>query len=259
MSVGLAYREYGSGEPVLILHGLFGSGTNWSSLAKRLAAGFRVFTLDLRNHGDSPHARSMAYRDLSADVAAFMHTQSIDAATIIGHSMGGKAAMMLALLAPQRVERLCIVDIAPVDYAHDYDAILGAMRSIDLDRIERRGQADAALAASVSDPALRSFLLQNLRQRDGRWHWRIALRHLVDQIDVITGWPSLAPDLVYRGPALFVGGEHSSHLGAEHEATIRARFPMARVTHIRGAGHWVHAESPEEFGKIIDDFLEGRG
>jgi pimeloyl-ACP methyl ester carboxylesterase len=259
MSLRLAYREHGAGPPVMILHGLFGSGTNWGSLARRLANVFQVFTPDLRNHGDSPHATGMDYRALAGDVTALMDELSIDSARFIGHSMGGKTAMMLALSEPNRVERLCVVDIAPVDYGHDYDEILTAMRGIDLDRIGSREQADAALAVSVAEPALRAFLLQNLRQREGRWHWRIGLEQLRDEIDTITGWPLLPPGVVYPGPTLFVGGECSGYLGSGYEETIRGRFPRAVITRIGGAGHWVHVEAPRAFAETVDDFLRGSG
>jgi esterase len=255
MAVSLAFRDFGAADPVLILHGLFGSGTNWISVAKRLADRFHVYTLDLRNHGDSPHATSMDYRDMVGDVAAFMDAHGLGACRIVGHSMGGKTAMALALLEPERVERLCVVDIAPVDYAHDYEAILTALSQIDLEAIQGRADVDAALAASLTDPELRSFLLQNLRRRHGVWAWRIDLQAIAAQIDVITGWPWFPPEVMYRGPTLFIAGEHSGHLGPEHEALIHARFPSAVVTRIADAGHWVHAESPRAFQRLLDDFF----
>lgn len=259
MPVSLAYREFGAGDPVLILHGLFGSGTNWGSVAKRLADSFRVYTLDLRNHGDSPRASSMDYREMAGDVAAFMDAHGLDTCGVIGHSMGGKTAMVLALLEPVRVEHLCVVDIAPVDYAHDYDAILTALSRIDLAAIQRRADADAALAALLPQPELRSFLLQNLRLQHGVWAWRIDLQSIAGQIDVITGWPRLPPEAIYGGPTLFIAGERSGHLRSEHEALIRARFPSAVVRRIADTGHWVHAESPSEFGRLLDEFFAQEG
>lgn len=259
MPVSLAYRDYGRGEPVLILHGLFGSGTNWSWIAKRLADAFHVYTLDLRNHGDSPHTPSMDYRQMAGDVVAFMDEHGLDACRLVGHSMGGKTAMMLALIEPKRVERLCVVDIAPLDYTHDYDEVLAAMSRIDLAAIRGRTDADALLAASLGQPGLRAFLLQNLRRRGDAWAWRIDLQSIAAQIDAITGWPRLPREVVYRGPTLFIAGGRSAYLRPEHESLIRVPFPSAEVMRIAGAGHWVHTESPRELLELFDEFFAEGG
>lgn len=240
---------------MLILHGLFGSGTNWSSVAKHLADSFHVYTLDLRNHGDSPHAPSMDYREMAGDVLAFMDDHGLDACRLVGHSMGGKTAMVLALIEPERVERLCVVDIAPVDYRHDYDEVLAAMSRLELGAIHRRADADAVLAASLEQPELRAFLLQNLRRQGDAWVWRIGLQNIAAQIDAITGWPRLPREAVYAGPTLFIAGGRSPYLAADHESRIRALFPEAKVMRIAGAGHWVHAESSREFLQLLDEFF----
>ncbi len=159
--------EFGEGPPLLVLHGLFGSSANWRTLARRLAHQRRVLTLDLRNHGASPWAEEMSYPDLAADVAAFMHARGLACASLLGHSMGGKTAMVLALSRPRLVERLIVIDIAPVAYAHSHRDYIEAMRSLDATALARRAQADAALSAAVPDAGVRAFLLQNLVQRDG--------------------------------------------------------------------------------------------
>lgn len=252
--ISLHYTELGDGEPLVLLHGLFGSGTNLRGLAKRLAGRHRVILADLRNHGGSPHAPGMTYTDMADDLDALLTHLNADHADFVGHSMGGKAAMTLALTRAQRVRRLAVIDVAPVVYPHSYAALIGALRGVALSRLRSRGDADAALAAAVPDEATRRFLLQNLVSNAGRFRWRLNLDALERHMDAILGFPQL-PERRFPGPALFVAGGQSDYVRAEHEARIVTLFPLARIERISGAGHWVHVDQPEVLLETLQDFL----
>jgi pimeloyl-ACP methyl ester carboxylesterase len=253
MSIRLAATEYGAGQPVAILHGLFGWGRNWATIAQRLAVRHRVIALDLRNHGNSPWADTMSYAEMAEDIRDTLDRP----ATLIGHSMGGKAAMVAALAGgpgEHWVERLIVVDIAPVDYPEP-TAELEAMRHLDLAAITRRSEADHQMAADIPDPAERAFLLQNLVFGDGLPHWRLNLAGIGESMPDILGFPDL-PGATYRGPALFIAGAESGYLRPKHESAIRKRFPAAEFVRIPNATHWVHAEQPEAFLAAVERFLE---
>jgi esterase len=255
-TVTLHYQELGSGPPLVILHGLFGSAANWRAVARGLAGRYRVILADLRNHGASPHAPSMDYRDQAADVGALLHSLGLERASLIGHSMGGKVAMTLALTAPERVERLVVVDIAPVRYPPSHDRFVRAMRDLDLSAVTRRADAEHELEADVPDLQVRQFLLQNLISREGRWRWRLNLDALAAERDAIYGFPDL-DDSRYHLPALFVAGEQSDYVGEATHERIRTLFPAAVIDVVPGAGHWVHAEQPDAVRERIEPFLKG--
>jgi len=257
MSLQLAATEYGTGPPVAILHGLFGSGRNWHSIAQRLAATYRVIVFDLRNHGASPWADSMDYVEMAADVGAALAERGCGRAALIGHSMGGKVAMAAALSAPETVERLVVVDIAPVVYRPHHLGLVRAMRALDLDAVTRRVQADASLAAAVPDPAERGFLLQNLVLGDGRPRWRVNLAAIEREMGSLAGFPDPPPGAVYPDPALFIAGAGSDYLRPEPESAIRRLFPTARIERVEKAGHWVHAEQADVFFALVEKFLAG--
>jgi pimeloyl-ACP methyl ester carboxylesterase len=261
MTVRLAATEYGSQDhpgvvPVTILHGLFGSGRNWGSIAQRLAARRPVIAFDLRNHGASAWADGMQYGEMAEDVLAMLDERGYRRAALIGHSMGGKTAMLAALRDPDMIERLVVVDIAPVAYRPHHLALMHAMRALDLAAIKRRGEADAALAAAVPDAAERGFLLQNLVFGPGP-RWRLNLEAIERQMPTLAGFPAVPAETVYRGPALFVAGGRSDYLLPEHEPAIRRLFPQARIARIPDAGHWVHAEQPQAFVDLVEGFLDG--
>lgn len=240
--------------PLLIVHGLFGSARNWGATARRLSAGRRVIVPDLRNHGESPWAASHRYADLAADLAEVLAAEE-GPADILGHSMGGKAAMMLALSHPARVRRLIVADIAPVAYGHDQRQHIRAMRALPLDGVTMRGEADRRLAATTQDPALRAFLLQSLDLRaEGGPRWRLNLDTLEAEMPHILGWPS--PEGHFNGPTLFLSGGESHYVLPAHRPTIAALFPAARFARIPGAGHWLHAEKPREFEAAVQVFLD---
>src|SRR5689334_15402070 len=247
MPVQLAATEYGAGPPVAILHGLFGSGRNWRAIAQQLAAHHHVLAFDLRNHGASPWADGMAYGEMAEDVRASLHTRGIARAAVLGHSMGGKVAMVMALLHSAEVDRLVVVDVAPTANPPALLAYVRAMRAADLRRVKRRSEVEAELAGAVPDPAERAFLVQNLLIGDGETRWRLNLEAIERGFPEIAGFPEFPPERVYSGPTLFVAGARSNYIGPEHETIIRRLFPKAQIIRIDGAGHWVHAEQPQAF------------
>ena len=253
-AIALHQHSLGAGPPLLILHGLFGSGTNWRSVARGLADCRHVFVLDLRNHGHSPHHDEMDYTVLAADVAAFMDDAGIEVADIIGHSMGGKTAMRLALDSPERVSRLMVVDIAPAPSGSDHLPLIDAMLAMPVNRYTRRSEADTALAATVAESSLRSFLLQNLTGGPQGLRWRINLPAIRAAMPALVSFP-LGEDEIYPGEAVFVRGALSDYVREEHAGTIARHFPGAQLQTVQDAGHWVHAEQPECFLEIARRFL----
>ena len=263
MTIRLTAVEYGADRqedrPVLaILHGLFGSARNWDSIARRLAAHQRVISFDLRNHGASDWADSMNYAEMAEDVRAALHERGHHRCALLGHSMGGKAAMVAALGHPDEVERLVIVDIAPVPYSPHHLGLVQAMRALDLSGITRRSEADARLAAAVPNAGERGFLLQNLLFENGHARWRLNLEAIEREMPALVGWPPIEPGTAYPGPALFVAGGRSDYVLPEYEPAIRRLFPAAEIRRIDNAGHWVHAEQPSAFLSIVEPFLTSK-
>ena len=257
MPVALESTVIGQGPPALVLHGLFGSGTNWRSIARKLGNRLACHLVDQRNHGRSPHARDMSYPALAADVHAYLDTHEIERAGFVGHSMGGKTSMTLALTAPERVRWLVVADIAPAPSPSDHRPILDALTTLPVDRLPSRAAAEAALAPAIPDLRLRRFLLQNLVHAGaGGLRWRIDLDAIANALPDLTDFPSTAPDAVYEGPTLFVRGECSDYVAAHHEPRIGALFPAASVVTVAGAGHWLHAEQPAAVTAHIEAFLD---
>ncbi len=252
----LAETRHGpaSGLPLVIAHGLFGAGRNWGALARRLSAGRPVIAVDLRNHGASDRADLHGYGDLAADLAETIAAHG-GVADLLGHSMGGKAAMRLALERPALVRRLVVADIAPVAYAHSQGPLVAAMQALPLGGITTRTEADRLLAASVPDPGLRAFLLSALDLSARPPRWRLNLPVLAAEMPRITGWEPVPGR--FAGPALFLSGARSDYLGPGHHAAILAQFPAARFAAIEGAGHWLHVEAPEDFARAVVGFLDG--
>jgi esterase len=242
--------------PVVLLHGLFGSARNFGTLQKSLAAtGKRVVALDLRNHGGSPHDEDTAYAAMAADVVETLADMEALPCRLLGHSMGGKVAMRLALDQPAHVERLIVADIAPVAYRHANQAIAAAMLALPLRPGMTRAEASAALADTVTDPGVRSFLLLNLRLGAGEDPgWQIGLSELAAGMDAIQGWEDGGPR--YEGPSLFVAGGKSDYVPPSAHDAIRALFPRATMAVLPKAGHWLHAEDPTGFLATILPFLE---
>ena len=248
--------QAGDGPPVVFLHGLFGAARNFGGFQRALAARFRVIALDMRNHGASPHGADMRYPTMAADVLETLEALHALPAAVIGHSMGGKAAMAMALTEPAAVGRLLVSDIAPVDYVHGNHGIAAAMRAIPLTAGLTRSAASEALVAVVPDPGVRAFLLANLRPGDPP-SWRIGLGEIEAAVPDLEGWVPIAG--TYDGPALFVTGARSDYVLEEHRPIIRALFPRARFVAVKHAGHWVHADNPAGFGSVLDGFLAAWG
>ncbi|UWQ17584.1 alpha/beta fold hydrolase [Jannaschia sp. M317] len=234
--------------PLLIAHGLFGSARNWGVIAKRLSDTRQVVAVDMRNHGASAWQDGHSYSDLAADLAEVIGDRPHD---VIGHSMGGKAAMMLALTRPQAVRRLIVADIAPVSYGHTQAHLIAAMRAVDLSRVTRRSDAAAQLAI-VPDDGTRSFLLQSLDVSQGRW--TLNLDTLESEMPKIIGFPKVAGH--FAGPTLFLSGGDSDYVLPEHRDGIKTLFADAKFARIPGAGHWLHAQKPREFEAACRAFLD---
>ncbi|MDR3529761.1 MAG: alpha/beta fold hydrolase [Rhodopila sp.] len=244
--------QAGEGPAVVLLHGLFGAARNFGAVQRALAPRFRVIALDMRNHGDSPHAPDMRYPTQAADVWETLQSLGIEKAAVVGHSMGGKTAMALALRWPGLVGRLLVSDIAPVNYQHGNTSIAKAMAAITLTPSLTRHQADAALAEAVPRADIRAFLLQNLRFGASP-HWRIGLEEIAAAIPDLEAWIELPG--TYQGPSLFVTGANSDYVLPEHRPIIRAQFPAARFVAVKNAGHWVHADNPAGFLSVLEAFL----
>ncbi|MFN4087760.1 MAG: alpha/beta fold hydrolase [Alphaproteobacteria bacterium] len=261
MSVDLAYVETGPQTdlpPLLVLHGLYGAGRNWSTMARRLAERRRVVTVDLRNHGDSPWADGMDYRSMAEDVGALIDRLGYGPAAVMGHSMGGKAAMMLALTAGRLVERLVVVDIAPVAYSQPGVLVYAeTLKRLDLSALARRGEAERALAADVPDRTVRAFLAQNLvTGPDGKLRWRLNLDAIDTGMADLIDWPTLPAGTRYDGPVLLIDGGASGYVRPRDMATFRSLFPHLGHVTVPEAGHWVHFEKPEAFLAAVRGFLE---
>ena len=246
--------EYGTRTDLpdlLIVHGLYGSGRNWGAISKRMAQTRRVIAVDQRNHGASPWFDTHSYEDMAADLAEVIAAQDAPM-DVMGHSMGGKAAMVLALTRPDLVNRLVVADIAPVAYAHDQSQHIAAMKAVDLSKVEKRSDARVQLEPHVDEAALRSFFTQSL-DIDAK-KWLLNLDVLEREMPKIIGWPDISA--TYEGPTLFLSGAESDYVKPEHRATIRTLFPNARFAKIIGAGHWLHAEKPREFIQTLKAWLD---
>jgi pimeloyl-ACP methyl ester carboxylesterase len=244
----------GEGPPIILLHGLFGAAKNLGALARGLTPHGRVLAMDLRNHGGSPHGAKMDFATQAADVAETAGAQGITAACLVGHSLGGKTAMALALTQPEFVTKLAVLDIAPVRYNHGYDDYIKAMQSIDLKPDLTRHAADAALATVVPDKPLRAFLLNNLILGDTP-HWRLALDEIGAAMPDLLAWADPPGWQPYTGPALFLRGGASDYVTDAATPEIAARFPNAVQQTIPGAGHWLHAEQPAAVIAALSEFL----
>ncbi|MGE0483188.1 MAG: alpha/beta fold hydrolase [Gammaproteobacteria bacterium] len=250
-TVELHCETVGAGPDVVVLHGLFGAGRNWLSIARALAGEFRCHFVDLRNHGRSPHAASMTYLDMAADVRALVEGLGLEHFTLVGHSMGGKAAMTLALSDATGIDRLVAVDIAPVSYPDRFADMIRAMRALDLTAIRRRAEADSALTAAIPELAVRQFVLQNLTFSGGAAGWRANLAALEDQMPHILGPLPVPAAARFERPTWFIRGELSDRVRPEHFELMTRWFPGHHLETVAGGGHWPHAEAPEAFMQVF--------
>jgi esterase len=255
-AVALHYRQFGTpGFPVLcLLHGLFGSANNWLGIVKYLEDDFHIVIPDLRNHGRSPHHQGMDYTLMVRDLMMLFDRLAIGEVNLLGHSMGGKAAMWLALEQPERVGKLVVADIAPVAYKNSFDKIFKGLCALPLEKIGRRDEADQLLTNWVADRAVRQYLLQNLVKQPEGWSWRFNLAVLHMAISALIGFPDPG-GRHYAGETLFIHGEKSDYVKQAYHETIGKLFPHHRQRLLHGAGHWLYAEQPQRFTQAIKGFL----
>jgi pimeloyl-ACP methyl ester carboxylesterase len=251
----LHFQSYGKGAPLIILHGLFGSLENWHSISRNLAADFQVLAVDQRNHGRSPHASEMSYQLMAEDLQELLAAQQLGSVNLLGHSMGGKTAMVFSLTHPDLVNKLVVVDMAPRTYPPQHLEILKALLSLDLRSFKSRAEIESELAPSIPDLATRQFLLKNLkRDSTGGFSWQMNLAAINANYDCLN--EAISSQRSFDKPALFIRGERSHYILDEDMPPIRKLFPRTKFCQIPGAGHWVHADKPEPFLRKVREFLK---
>ena len=252
----LHYNQSGSGAPLVILHGLFGSSKNWQSLAKQFAESFTVYNVDLRNHGSSFHDSEMNYIVMADDVSQLLEQLGIQSCHLVGHSMGGKVAMTLATSRPGLIAKMIVADIAPVGYSRSYDSLIDPIMAISLADIHSRSEVDRALSPSITDPMLRGFLLQNLNREGDNWCWRVNWTAIKQHMNELFGFPLAPDDWHIDVPTLFIRGENSDYVDAEGISMIERHFSNAEVETLAKAGHWLHADQPHVFMQKVVAYLK---
>lgn len=254
----LNFKEQGQGPAVILIHGLFGSLDNLGLLARVLSEHYRVISVDLRNHGASFHSDEMNYPAQAADILALMDQLAIPEAALIGHSMGGKVGMQVAKLAPARVTKLVVADMAPVAYPHSrHQNVFAGLNATLATPPQGRSEAEALLAQYIEIPGVRQFLLKSFAKTEAGWGWRFNVPALEQNYANIMGWPE--DDRRFEGPVLFIKGGDSDYMQPQYSETALAQFPAAKVRVIAGTGHWLHAERPVLFNKLVVDFLSTGG
>ncbi|MBT8221116.1 MAG: alpha/beta fold hydrolase [Bacteroidia bacterium] len=250
----LNFKISGSGDPVIILHGFLGSLDNWQTFANRLSKDYMVITVDQRNHGRSPHTYDFSIPLMAYDLEKLMIDEWIHSATLIGHSMGGKTAMQFSTLFPEMVQRLIVVDIAPKTYEPRFLNILEALNQLPLKSLTSRSEADEILSERISQPAIRKFLLKNLKRNKNGFEWKINLSALN------RGYESILQEIntenIYNGPTKFIRGEQSPYILDSDIEIIQAKFPSANITTIKDAGHWVHSDQPDQLLQEVNHFMK---
>lgn len=247
-------RILGEGEPLIIMHGVFGMGDNWQTLGRGWSEKFEVHLMDMRNHGRSPHTDEFSYEAMADDIAQYMDNKGIAKANILGHSMGGKVGMLFSVYHPEKVIKLIVADIAPKAYEPHHQEIIAGLKSLNLKEIKSRGEAEKQLAEKIDEIGTRQFLLKSLYWKEkGLLDWRFNLRVIGNEINRVG--ESLADNAVFFGPCLFVRGGASWYIEDEDEELILEHFPEAGIETIDGAGHWLHAEKPKEFYSVVTEFL----
>ncbi|HRG36958.1 MAG TPA: alpha/beta fold hydrolase [Bacteroidia bacterium] len=252
----LFYRKYGKGQPLFILHGLFGQSDNWNTLAKQFSEqGFEVYTIDQRNHGLSPHSTTWDYHSMSTDIEELMGDLLLDKCILLGHSMGGKTAMQFAVEHPHLLDKLIVADMAPKYYPPHHQAVIQGLQAIDFKTIKNRKEAEDTLSQYIEDTGTKQFLLKNIFWKDdGIMDWRFNLNVIAEQIENMG--ESIQTDHPCEVPALFIRGEKSLYIEDSDLNSIKDIFPRSYVETIKDAGHWVHAEQPQLFFKAVLDFIK---
>lgn len=253
-AVTLVFEEYGdsNASTLLILHGFFASSRNWRKIARKLSVNYRIYLLDMRNHGESVHSEIMDYPSMAADIELFIDIQQLAKANILGHSMGGKAAMWLALSRPECINKLIVADIAPLSYRHSFDNLIQALKLLPLEKLTNRKQADSLLSGAIPESSFRQFLLQNLVLKDGKYSWRIDLDVFAQTADNIIAFPDTDGFNTYLDKVLFLAGAKSNYIDRQ---SVKKLFPNAEIKTIDNAGHWLHVEQPELFCDAVNEFL----
>lgn len=253
----LAFREYGAGTPLIILHGLFGQSDNWNTLAKRFADnGFRVFTVDQRNHGLSPHSDVWDYQTMAEDLNFFIQEHQLQNPILLGHSMGGKTVMFFELMFTGIAQKIIVADIAPRAYEPHHDAVLQALNSVKFDAISTRKEAEELLGKHITDFGTKQFLLKNIYWKDTEnnlMDWRFNLKVITQEYDNIG---VAIPDSFSDVKTLFVKGEKSNYITDSDLDDIKSHFPKYELKVIKDAGHWIHAEKPNEFFELVLEFIK---
>ena len=249
----LNYKAIGEGKPIIILHGVFGSLDNWLTVGKKLSESFKIYLLDLRNHGDSFHDEEFTYEAMSDDLVNFIKHEKIDNPVIIGHSMGGKVAMKFGVNHPELFDRLIIVDIAPRAYPPHHQNILKGLNSIDLKALKSRKEAEEQLASYVPEIGERQFLLKNLKREGENFMWKLNLPVITEKINNVG--EGLEDKLATDKPTLFIRGENSDYITNKDNISIVAFFPNSEVKTVKNAGHWVHAQNPEAVIELVTEFV----
>jgi esterase len=253
----LAYRKLGSGKPLFILHGLFGSADNWQTIGKHLAEYFTVYFIDLRNHGQSPWSNDWNYEVMAEDLLELMQDEGLDKVNLLGHSMGGKTAMQFAVRYPQKVEKLVVVDIGPKKYPTTNQFVVDAIEQFNTHIVSSRKEAEQVMSQFIEEQGVRQFLLKNLQWDDNqKLSWKFNYEVIKQNINRVSDATPI-PDNPIEIPTLFVKGEKSDYIFPSDIKLITAIFPKAHLETIPGAGHWVHADKPQEFLKIVAEFLLG--
>jgi len=250
----LNFKVFGEGQPLIILHGLFGSLDNWITLAKRFSDDFKVYIVDQRNHGLSFHDNEFNYRVMANDLLKLMNSEGISSAHLIGHSMGGKTVMDFAVNHPEKVDKLIVADIGPKFYPVHHTEIIKALYSIPVQSLTSRKEADELMAQRISDFGTRQFLLKNL-QRDGdAFKWKMNLDVIAKNIEEVG--KALNQNAIYHKETLFIRGGNSDYILDKDLILINSTFPKGKLETIDGAGHWLHAEKPKEFYELVMNFLK---
>lgn len=255
--MSINFQSFGEGSPLVIIHGLFGTSDNLKAVAKQLADEYKVYLIDAPGHGDSASLKKLSISNMANAVINFLKEHQLESVSILGHSLGGKIAMEIALLQPQRVDKLLVADIAPVQYTRRHDQIISGLQSVPLDNLNSRQQADELLSNYIEEKGVRGFLLKSLVRDDQAdsnkvWKWRFDLAQLATDYDEIIKANS---DSTFNGPTLMIIGSESNYVQKEHQSEITKRFPNVKAKIISGAGHWLHAERQTAFVKICRDFL----
>ncbi|MDE0470569.1 MAG: alpha/beta fold hydrolase [Ekhidna sp.] len=254
----LHFKTIGTGKPLIILHGIFGSSDNWQTLGKDFAKYANVYLVDLRNHGKSPHSDEFNYKTMVEDIVELLDDEGLEKVNLLGHSMGGKVAMYLAALHPEKIERLVVVDIAPKYYPPHHQQIFDGFHSVNLTTLKSRKDADEQMTAAIPNFAVRQFILKNLyRDTKGNFKWKLNIEAIEKGVKEVG--TSLKADVSFEGHSLFIAGSKSDYIVDDDYQMIQSLFPHAEIITINGAGHWVHAEKPDELRESVLNFLNAQG